>query len=54
MDYDDWLSEIYDAAEEFNDMSPEERSAYYDEFFDYWDLDDEQLSVFWEMYDQAG
>lgn len=45
---------VFEAAEEFNAMDPEDRSRYYDEFFEDWDLDADEESLFWELYESEG
>lgn len=46
----DWET-VREAVSEFLDMSPAERSGYYDEFFEDWDLSAEDEAAFWEIYD---
>lgn len=48
--YDNWLDKVLDAHAEFLDMTPAERSALYDEFFDYWDMDPDEEAYFWGLY----
>ena len=45
----DW-ERVNAAYDEFTAMTPEERSAYYEGFFDDWELTVDEESEFWEMY----
>lgn len=45
---------VFEAVAEFNDMDPEDRRRYYDEFFEDWDLDADEESLFWELYESEG
>jgi hypothetical protein len=44
---------VFEAVLEFNDMTPDERSRYYDEFFEDWDLDADEESLFWDLYRES-